>query len=264
MPCRRSSWGALDTLTRGVILLALASLVSSASQAQPIRALTDPRTVVSERNADARPVAIEDLFFTRSALRPAWSPDAREVVFTTNLTGRFNLWKVSAEGGWPIQLTRSEEYQDHPAWSPDGRFIVYDQDHAGDEMDDLYLVLATGGEAQNLTRTDAVAEKEPVWSPDGSRLAFLRKEKSAPNTNLALLDLASRTLRVLTDERAPDCLWERPVWSPDGQMLYATRRNTLDTDSDVYRLEVGSGAQENLTPHQGQLLTVLGAVSHTH
>jgi dipeptidyl aminopeptidase/acylaminoacyl peptidase len=239
MPSRRSIRGALGTLTRGVIFSALASLSKAELQAQPVRTITDPHTVVSERNLGARPVPIEDLFFTRSALRAAWSPDAKEVVFTTNLTGRFNLWKVSAEGGWPIQLTRSDDYQDNPAWSPDGQFIVYDQDHAGDEMEDLYLVPATGGESQNLTQTDAVAEKEAVWSPDGTQLAFLRKEKSAPNTNLALLDLASRTLTMLTDEHTPDRLWERPVWSPDGQTLYATRRNTLDTDGDVYRLEIG-------------------------
>src|ERR1700756_659283 len=130
MPSQRSIWGALGTLTRGVIFFAIASLPKAELQAQSVRTITDPHTVVSERNLGARPVPIEDLFFTRSALRPAWSPDAKEVVFTTNLTGRFNLWKVSAEGGWPIQLTRSDDYQDHPAWSPDGQFIVYDQDHA--------------------------------------------------------------------------------------------------------------------------------------
>src|SRR6201981_1516958 len=98
MPSRRSIRGALGTLTRGVIFSALASLSKAELQAQPVRLISDPHAAVSERNLGARPVPIEDLFFTRSALPPAWSPHAKEGVFTTNLTGRFNLWKVSAEG----------------------------------------------------------------------------------------------------------------------------------------------------------------------
>jgi len=39
----------------------------------------------------------------------AWSPDGRDVVFTTNLTDGANLWKVSAAGGFPIQLLQSDD-----------------------------------------------------------------------------------------------------------------------------------------------------------
>ena len=34
---------------------------------------------------------------------------AKWIAFSTNLTGCNNLWKVSADGGWPIQLSQSHD-----------------------------------------------------------------------------------------------------------------------------------------------------------
>src|SRR5580700_6496981 len=50
------------------------------------------------------------------------------------------------------------------AWSPDGKQIVYEQDHAGDELWDLYAIPSDGGEIINLTKTPAIREQDPHWS----------------------------------------------------------------------------------------------------
>jgi dipeptidyl aminopeptidase/acylaminoacyl peptidase len=110
----------------------------AASTGPDDRPLTDPKSVVSSSNAAARPAPIDDLYFTKSVFGAAWSPDGKQIVFTSDIAGRSNLWKVSASGGWPIQLTQSDERQYNAAWSPDGKWIVYQQDRAGDELWDLY------------------------------------------------------------------------------------------------------------------------------
>ena len=98
---------------------------------------TNPKSVVSSSNSAARPAPIDDLYYTKSVFGAAWSPDGQQIVFTSDIAGRFNLWKVSAPGGWPIQLTQSDDRQYNAAWSPDGKWIVYQQDRAGDELWDL-------------------------------------------------------------------------------------------------------------------------------
>src|SRR5205809_2997737 len=117
------------------------------------RTITDPASLTSARNADARPIPVEDLFFSRNITDPAWSPDGREVVFTTNLTGRMNLWKVASRGGWPLQLAVSDDRQFSNVYSPDGKWIAWQQDRGGNEAWDVYLVAANGGAPVNLTGT---------------------------------------------------------------------------------------------------------------
>ena len=144
------------------------------------RPVTKPTSLSSRSNPKASPIGIDDLFFTRAVGDPSWSPDGGDIVFTTNLTGRLNLWKVAARGGWPVQLSQSEDREIQATWSPDGKWIVYQQDFGGGEYYDLFAIPASGGEPVNLTGTKDISETDAQWSPDGKRLAFARKLKSSP------------------------------------------------------------------------------------
>src|ERR1700722_12126201 len=79
----------------------------AASTGPDDRPITDPQSVVSASNAAARPAPVDDLYYTRSVSGAAWSPDGKQIVFTSDLAGRYNLWTVRASGGWPIQLIQS-------------------------------------------------------------------------------------------------------------------------------------------------------------
>jgi Tol biopolymer transport system component len=132
----------------------------------------DPKSVASYARPASVPVSVESLFYTRTVADPAWSPDGKEISFTCNLTGRLNLWKVSSTGGWPIQLTASNDRQFGNVWSPDGRWILYEQDFGGGEIYDLFAIPSTGGEPQNLTNSPDISETGARWSPDGRTVAF--------------------------------------------------------------------------------------------
>ena len=109
------------------------------------RQITDPKSVTSATNPNAKPVAVEDLYVTRLVDSAALSPNGVEVAVTTNLTGRTNLWKVSAAGSWPVQLLNSDDRQAEPMWSPDSRWIAYSQDKGGNELWDIYIISSEGG-----------------------------------------------------------------------------------------------------------------------
>lgn len=225
------------------------------------RSLTDPESVVSGSNPAARPVPIDDLYYTRNVFGAAWSPDGQEIVFTSDISGRFNLWKVRASGGWPIQLTQSDDREYNAVWSPDGKWIVYQQDHAGDELFDLYAISSTGGQAINLTNTSTIREQGPRWSPNGRTIAFSYKAQDATQYDIALLDWNTRKVRKLTDERQIGYSWNAVAWSDDGKILYANRANPPYTDADIYRIEVATGKSENLTSHRGTIRYLASSLS---
>src|SRR5215470_10333092 len=210
------------------------------------RQITDPKSVVSTSNPQAGPVPIPQLYYTRSTFGPAWSPDGRDIVFTTNLTGRFNLWKVPAAGGFPIQLLQSNDRQSGAVWSPDGKWIVFDQDFGGGELYDLFAVSRDGADLINLTNTPDISESSARWSPDGSMLALSYRPKDSSNIDIALLDWKTENVRKLTNEQTKNREWFGAIWSPDGKTIYATRANARDTDADVYAVDVATGALNNL------------------
>ncbi len=245
----------IHRIFRRTVFLALVALCGPMLQAASSpdeREVTDPKSVPSLSNRAAGAVPISELYYTRSVSGASWSPDGRQVVFSTNLTGRMNLWKVAAAGGWPMQLAESDDRQFDGVWSPDGKWIVYMQDAGGGEIFDLYAVPSDGGDAINLTNTPEVSETSPRWSPDGSTIAISSRPKTSSNYDITLLDWKSRQVRKLTNEQTRNREWGGVVWSPDGRTIYANRANAGFTDSDVYGIDVGSGRLENLTPHNGE------------
>jgi dipeptidyl aminopeptidase/acylaminoacyl peptidase len=245
-----------------ILPLVLATLLAAADADSPeARQPTDPATVASEVRTGAGPVSIESLFDERSIADGGWSSDGKKVVFSTNTSGRFNLWVTDESGGAPQQITTSDDRQFSPLWSPDGKWIVFESDRAGAEVFNLFAVPAGGGAAVNLTNTPDVSETGPAWSLDGTQLAFTMKPKTASVSDIAVMDWSTRKVRAITHEASKDYLWSGPVWSPDGKSLYATRGDTGDTDSDVYRLNPATGAAENLTAHEGKHRTAVSSIS---
>jgi dipeptidyl aminopeptidase/acylaminoacyl peptidase len=257
-PGLRPYWKEVNVQIRQLLTLSAVIFCSQCvawadSKGPDDRLITDPKSVMSSSNAAARPAPIDDLYFTKSVFGAAWSPDGKEIVFTSDIAGRSNLWKVNSSGGWPIQLTQSDERQYGAAWSPDGKWIVYQQDHAGDELWDVYAVPSDGGESINLTNTADIREQSPRWSHDGGTIVLGYKTKDGSQYDIALLDWSTRKVRLLTHEQQPGYSWSVVAWSSDDKTIYASRINPPFTDADIYRIDVATGKAENLTAHQGTI-----------
>lgn len=244
-----------------IVLLCGLSCTSGFASGPADRQPTDPKSITSAANPEAKPVPIEDLFYSRRIGDWGWAPDGKQIVLSTNFTGRFNLWKVNAAGSWPIQLVQSDERQFSPFWSPDGKWIVYQQDVGGHEIWDLYAVPSSGGQPVNLTNTAHISEDNPRFSYDGKQLAYSVKPEEASVSNVAVMDWATRKQRMLTDEKSPDHSWSIIDWSRDGRYIFANRFNVGSTDSSVWRIDVAAARAEELTPHKGDVIIAGSSVS---
>src|SRR5262245_18385731 len=118
------------------ILFALVLLAGgeAVSQGPPAPApITDPTQITSKPKPTIQPLTVEKLYMTRAIGSTSWSPDDKQVAFVSNLSVRNNIWMVPAQGGWPTQLTVSNQRQTSIAWSPMGRWIAYNSDYDGHE-----------------------------------------------------------------------------------------------------------------------------------
>ncbi|HKM46812.1 MAG TPA: S9 family peptidase [Terriglobales bacterium] len=228
--------------------------VLTASQTLPApQAITDPKQIASKPDARVeKNLSIEKLYMTRQVGGATWSPDGKTVAFISNLSGRNNLWLVPSEGGWPTQLTVSDQRQTQPTWSPDGKWIAYISDYDGDEQWDVFLVSPKTGQVVNLTNTREIAEESPTWSPDGRYLAYMVKPKTSSVFEIDVYDTVMREVRHLTTGTAKDRMNVAPIWSADGKFIVYTQEQSKGTDSNVFIAEVASAESKLLTPHDGE------------
>jgi dipeptidyl aminopeptidase/acylaminoacyl peptidase len=214
--------------------------------------ITDPAQVKSREKFDVQPFSIDKLFSTRNVGPATWSPDGKQIAFVSNISGRNNIWVVAAEGGWPQQLTVSNQRQTSITWSPNGRWIAYMSDNDGDEQWDIFLVSPQSGQVVNLTNTPEIAEAEPVWSPDGAYLAYDVKPKSSSTYEIDVMDVLTKQVRHITTNTPKELSNAGPIWSRDGKHLVFGQGSANGQDSNIFIADVATGKAVNLTPHQGE------------
>jgi TolB protein len=82
---------------------------------------------------------------------PAWSPDSRQIAFTSNRNADWEICVMNADGGKPRNLTRSPKWDDSAAWSPDGQSIVFSSGRDADGDGAIYIMDADGNNQRRLT-----------------------------------------------------------------------------------------------------------------
>ncbi len=246
---------------RLAVHLASVVIMSTLSTAQTLpmpHAVSDPKQIASKPNAQVeKNLSIEKLYMTAQVGAADWSPDGKQIVFVSNLSGKNNLWLVSADSGWPTQLTVSDQRQTAPAWSPDGKWIAYQSDYDGDEQWDIFIVSPKTGQVVNLTNTRDIAEEDPVWSHDGRYLAYMVKPRTSSVFEIDIFDMVLRKVKHLTTDTPKDKMNVGPVWSKSGKWIAYTQHQAKGTDSNIFLAEVATSQSSLLTEHSGeQLYTV--------
>src|ERR1017187_7736617 len=203
--------------TRNSLAGVLFLLITGAALAQ--QPITDSAKLQSKTVENMQSFSIEKLYSTRNIGGTTWSPDGKQVAFVSNISGRNNLWLVPSTGGWPTQLTISDQRQMQPAWSPDGNWIAYVSDHDGDEMWDIFLVSPKTGEVLNLTTSKEISEQTPVWSPDSKQVAYTAKPKDGASYEIDVIDVYTRHVRHITQNTPEKLSNFGQVFAGDGKSI---------------------------------------------
>jgi Tol biopolymer transport system component len=178
---------------------------------------------------------------------PVWSPDGTMLAFLSHdlQSNGSTLFVMNADGSDQRAIHRGATSR--PEWSPDGRWIVVSSFVEDVQRDQIVVVAVDGSGATRLTSHENVptaglsmGNVDPVWSPDGSQIAFAALQSDGPS-EIHVINPDGSTVQRLTDSPTGK---QRPVWSPDGTRIAFT---TDFPDPEVWVMNADGTDQRNLS-----------------
>jgi len=234
------------------------------------KTLVREEATTEERSSQVpAPLRVEELADRIVPVDPRISPDGARVVFVADPVSQKEerrtraLWLAEANGP-ARQLTVGTSDNNDPRWSQDGARLIFRSDRRKSDEEEwrLFLLPLQGGEAAPLGEL-AGELSQAEWSPDGSRVAVLRRdpepaadrarkkerddavviEEEPRFTRLWIVDADSGKARCLTTG-------EREVrdyaWVPEGDALVIVTTAMPETDAllgaaDLWRVPAAGG-----------------------
>jgi eukaryotic-like serine/threonine-protein kinase len=165
---------------------------------------------------------------TRAGFRPAWSPDGKQLAFTTenvelnpqNAQGRSELWSVAVDGGEPRRIYEGDAVL--ASFSPNNRRIAFTRRISNPFQADVCTIAVSGGAVVPVTN-DRWTDWSPVWSPDGNFVYFASDRGGSMNLwRVPVNEVSGTALGEPEPITAPAAILAHPSISADGKRIAYT------------------------------------------
>jgi Tol biopolymer transport system component len=159
---------------------------------------------------------------------PAWSSDGTKILFRSDRSTGFNeLWVMNADGTDQHSLISGTPSFDGLDWKPDGSKIAFSRGGV------IWAVDAAGSGLTQLTPySESLGDTMPVWSPDGTMIAFIRVDFIADSNDVYVMNADGSGVTNITNDAAID------GW-PDWQPLPADSQLGIDHDGGAADINAG-------------------------
>ncbi|MBJ6759876.1 S9 family peptidase [Myxococcaceae bacterium JPH2] len=221
--------------------LALVTLLPLAAVALPVPTAPPPPTRPSKQ------YTIEQFMGTTGLVGMDFTADQKHLLYSSNQTGIFNVFRVPVGGGTPTQLTHSTTDSTFlvSAFPRDER-LLFRRDQGGNEQLHLY-VRTPDGKEKDLTPGTKLRASFVGWSRDDSAFYVLTNERDARFMDLYRYDAKTYARTLLFQN---DGGYDVAGVAPDEKSV-ALQKPRTTSDNDLWRYDVATRALKHLTPHQG-------------
>jgi len=172
-----------------------------------------------------------------NGLRFGISDDEKQIIYSWNKSGVWEIWKLDLEGLEEKCITENTKGgKFSPRFSPNGKHIAYALDTNGSESFHITLHNSEDNSQIDLTpQVDYAQQPNFDFSPDGKSVAILSDENG--QFALYVLEIATKEKNLLLDIHRP--IWD-VVWSPDGKYI-AVEAEWHKSDKTICVLHIESG-----------------------
>jgi len=175
---------------------------------------------------------------------PRWSHDGSRIVYTSNKSGKNDLYLRWMDSGEERVLINTEKSPSNLAWSPDDKHLVFNMFVSEANPSPIKMPAKPAGAKWNAPPKYV---DDLTWRRDGVG------ELTKGNQQLFTIPVSGGTPRQLT---AGEFGHAGAVWSADGQYLYfSTNKHKPEEleimDSDIYRLKIATSEMTKLTDRYG-------------
>lgn len=148
---------------------------------------------------------------------PAWSPDGKQIAFTSTRDGNQEVYLIDATGQNLKRITQDPGLDAHPAWTPDGQHLLFATNRWGDM--EIAQVDTQGEKVDRLTNSKGL-DDYPVCSADGSQIAFLSNR--ATQYEVFVMPATGGEARNISRHAGIDNF---PAWTPKGDLAWVSDRD---------------------------------------
>lgn len=160
---------------------------------------------------------VEQFLRTFSIADFAVSPDEKQLVLSTNLSGKYNLWGMDLPNCFPYPLTSIDQSCQELLFDKQSRFIIAGFDQDGNENTQFYGIPLKGGTMKEIVHHENTRNFMPILSNDSKKLYYTTSRGNPSFLNSYCLDLESgQETLVLEGEDAATYLFG---FSPDEETL---------------------------------------------
>lgn len=195
---------------------------------------------------------VEQFFRTFGIQNFSISPDEKQLVFSTNLSGKYNLWAMDLPNQFPYPLTFIDQSCQELIYDKKGQFLIAGFDKDGDENTQLYAIQPQGGELKPIRIQDGHRHMIAILSKDGKRLYYTSTKDNAMCLGSYCFDLESEEESMINEGK--DAATYLVALSPDesSQIYLKHFANTyslafLHKDGKEYRITPETNKQHTVS-----------------
>ncbi|HEX7177729.1 MAG TPA: S9 family peptidase [Pyrinomonadaceae bacterium] len=197
-----------------------------------------------------RQYTIEQFMDTVRLGGASFSPDEKQILFSSNKTGIFNVYTVPTTGGEAKQLTTSEKESTFSvSYFPTDTRFIYSYDRGGNENSHLYLRELDGTE-RDLTPGDKTKANFLGWSHDRKSFFFSTNERDPKYFDTFEMNIADMKPTLVFKNEVGYSLADI---SNDKRYIAFVKPGESTADSDIFLYDMQKKEMKKITPHTGEI-----------